>query len=111
MPYCADLKDYKCPPGWEYSQCGSACEPTCESYLSVESQFRACPAVCVEGCFCKEGLIGYRDRCVDSRECYSLVNGMLANTVEVQAMYNYYRRCQFKHLCLLVSSRSMGAQI
>ena len=57
----------------EYSECGSYCEPSCDTLLSQETF--ACAGVCVSGCFCPRGLVTYRDRCVDPKECFSLFQG------------------------------------
>ena len=62
-----------CPIGWEERECASACPTTCEDYL--RPQPKVCPAVC-ERCACPEGMVVFRDRCVDPLECYTLMNGM-----------------------------------
>ena len=81
--HCSDFNG-RCVPGMRYSECSSACEPTCDSYLSNENI--ACPAVCVQGCVCPVGLIQYRDHCVSPLECTSLLNSKL---IMMQYMKTY----------------------
>ena len=64
--------------------CGSTCGSDCESVLAREPV--ACPAVCYNGCFCPRGLVAYRDRCVDPRECYVLLNSKI-NYFRVHYIY------------------------
>ena len=64
----------RCPPGWMLHECGSLCQDTCEDYLFDDP--RACPAVCgPPACTCPQGLVVFRDRCVDPLECYALIYG------------------------------------
>lgn len=54
----------------EYLDCGKRCVLGCFVDSSVES--RACntvDSICVEGCFCKTGLIRHRGKCIKSIEC------------------------------------------
>ena len=71
---CLTLADYRsgdCPAGMVYQGCGSACATSCDNLgMSI-----VCAAVCVEGCFCPDGLVEYRDRCVDPLECPTLLAG------------------------------------
>ena len=57
--------------------CGSTCGSTCEDVLAPDPV--VCPAVCYSGCFCPLGLVVYRDRCVDPKECYVLLDGKMLN--------------------------------
>lgn len=51
------------------NDCGSACEPTCETI--VRSQRLDCISVCIDGCFCQKGYV--RDKiggkCILEEEC------------------------------------------
>ena len=62
-----------CPIGWEHSGCASACPTTCEDYL--QPQLKVCADVC-GSCECPQGMVVFRDRCVDPLECYTLMTGM-----------------------------------
>ena len=62
-----------CPIGWEDSGCASACPTTCEDYL--RPQLKGCADVC-EDCECPQGMVVFRERCVDPLECYTLMTGM-----------------------------------
>lgn len=66
----ADYYASRCPAGKQYKECGTACPTTCETF----GRFLGCPSACVEGCFCPEGLVEYRDRCVDPLECPTLLD-------------------------------------
>uniref|UniRef100_A0A914W349 TIL domain-containing protein n=1 Tax=Plectus sambesii TaxID=2011161 RepID=A0A914W349_9BILA len=57
-----------CGENMEHKECGSACPPRC----GVKSP-GACIALCVDGCFCKEGFILSKDgsRCIPQSECRS----------------------------------------
>ena len=61
----------KCCRNQEYSECGSACPSTCQDFAyPIKNSARICPAVCVSGCFCKQGF--YRSSsgsCVTSNAC------------------------------------------
>ena len=57
-----------CPEGKEYQECGTACPLTCDNF---EDGVPVCITVCVEGCFCPDGLVEYRDGCVESSQCPS----------------------------------------
>lgn len=61
----------ECPAGMIMDECGSLCQETCDDVLSAG--IKACPLVCgPPACVCPFGLVHYRDRCVDPKECYSL---------------------------------------
>ena len=61
-----------CPIGWVLNPCGSLCQRTCEDY--VTGTRLACPEICgPPDCVCPQGLVVFRDRCVDPLECFSLL--------------------------------------
>lgn len=61
----------ECPPGMIMDQCGSLCQETCDDVNG--GGIKACPLICgPAACVCPYGLVRYRDRCVDPKECYSL---------------------------------------
>ena len=63
-----------CPAGWVFNECGSLCQRTCEEYLT--NTHINCPehTCAMPDCVCPEGLVVYKDRCVDPLECHSLIN-------------------------------------
>ena len=75
----ADYHDGQCGAGMVYQSCGSACPVSCDNL----GTFSSCAAVCVEGCFCPDGLVEYRDRCVDPLECPALLAGEFSNVESV----------------------------
>ena len=56
-----------------YKSCGSVCQPTCDDpqgkHLCVEK--------CVEGCFCKEGMVADGAMCITADECGCVKDGIL----------------------------------
>ena len=66
-----------CPIGWKLNQCGSLCQRTCEDYVAGARQ--ACILICAPpDCVCPQGMVVFRDRCVDPLECYSLLTSQLS---------------------------------
>ena len=60
-----DYFNGQCSTGYVYSECGTACPKSCFNHnITV-----ICIEICVSGCFCPNGLVGYRERCVDPLEC------------------------------------------
>ena len=55
----------------EYTDCGSPCQKTCSS-----KENPACVEKCVEGCFCKKGLVLDGDRCVKPEQCGCEMQGV-----------------------------------
>ncbi|XP_050452562.1 cysteine-rich venom protein 6-like [Cataglyphis hispanica] len=54
----------KCRKDEVYKICGSACQPTCKNPNPI------CKKVCVEGCFCKDGLLRNKGlKCVKPCDC------------------------------------------
>uniref|UniRef100_A0A1B0AME3 TIL domain-containing protein n=1 Tax=Glossina palpalis gambiensis TaxID=67801 RepID=A0A1B0AME3_9MUSC len=48
-----------------YLKCGPSCPARCRPYTHEE-----CPAICIEGCFCKKRyVINARQQCVDRLTC------------------------------------------
>ena len=67
--------DKRCPVGWHWSDCGSACPPTCEDLEP------SCEKKCVKGCFChptRPITIARFDACGTKEMC----NGRICTTVE-----------------------------
>ncbi len=54
------IKDKTCPNNKVYTECGSACPPSCETYGKIIP----CTLQCVQGCFCKKGMVLLGDYCV-----------------------------------------------
>ncbi|XP_044138459.1 cysteine-rich venom protein 6-like [Bufo gargarizans] len=53
-----------CTDGKVYTDCGSACPPTCKKPDT------ACIKICVQGCFCPEGtVLNDRGECVEKDKC------------------------------------------
>ncbi|XP_070164786.1 cysteine-rich venom protein 6-like [Polyergus mexicanus] len=56
---------HQCPENQEWTTCGSACPPSCNS-----DPHRPCTMQCVVGCQCKEGLLlSNRGDCVSPTQC------------------------------------------
>ena len=55
-----------CTNGKLFETCGTACPLTCDNYRSPPF---ACPAVCVMGCFCPQGLVELGNTCVHPTSC------------------------------------------
>ncbi|CAF1292317.1 unnamed protein product [Rotaria sp. Silwood1] len=75
---CIMLKDCskkanipKCRINEEYKKCGSACPRTCNNFsYPLSKSPQACIAMCISGCFCKQGY--YRSKngqCVEPEKC------------------------------------------
>lgn len=97
MPYYIVPLDFstECPPGQVLNQCGAYCQETCEQRVSGE-QF-SCIEICgPPACVCPDGLLLFRDRCVDPRLCYALVTCEY-HVVDIFLMGRYKRTlsCQF----------------
>lgn len=58
-----------CPENEEYQDCGTLCEPSC----NTPDDGAACPLACKQGCFCKKGFV--RDleygKCIPKEWCKS----------------------------------------
>ena len=52
-------------------ECGSPCTKTCDNYDEVS----ICAAVCQSGCFCPEGTVEHKDRCMSVEQCPRDCNG------------------------------------
>ena len=63
----------QCEQGRQYSTCGFECEPSCND---PEGILCSDTATCVEGCFCKDGLVADGDKCIDPTKCGCEENGM-----------------------------------
>ena len=55
----------ECPPGKEYTECGTACPLTCDNY----GEPLPCTLQCVQGCFCPSGMVENGDECVAPSDC------------------------------------------
>eukprot|EP01006_Ploeotia_vitrea_P046650 TRINITY_DN67049_c0_g1_i2.p1 TRINITY_DN67049_c0_g1~~TRINITY_DN67049_c0_g1_i2.p1 ORF type:complete len:957 (-),score=142.68 TRINITY_DN67049_c0_g1_i2:201-3071(-) len=57
----------QCPGNEEYKTCGTACQTTCADL----GQAIACPAVCIEGCFCPQGYVRAETDgdCIETSSC------------------------------------------
>ncbi|EDO44199.1 predicted protein [Nematostella vectensis] len=62
-----------CPSGMEHSECSSACPRDCSN---MNSDPNACNSKCVDGCFCPEGKIQDRGKCVDPGQCSCYHSGI-----------------------------------
>lgn len=64
---CAD------PMHEEYRQCTSKCVLGCRyvpSFAEVITSAEQCNgSICIEGCFCKNNLVRYQDKCIPATEC------------------------------------------
>ncbi|XP_044744019.1 zonadhesin-like [Chrysoperla carnea] len=57
----------KCFDNEEYQECGTACPDTCDNYRNPN---RPCTKQCVQGCFCKPGLVLNSDgKCISPDQC------------------------------------------
>eukprot|EP00731_Ephydatia_muelleri_P024287 Em0016g558a len=66
--HCSDTQDppSECTNGKEFSSCGSACPPTCDSNDII------CTLSCVSGCFCPAGMVEHNGTCIDPLLCPSV---------------------------------------
>ncbi|VDM11094.1 unnamed protein product [Wuchereria bancrofti] len=66
--YCYKLEKRGriCGPNQEYQKCGTACPKTCNGVPEN------CTQQCVDGCFCKEGYVLDRDKCIPEGSCQGL---------------------------------------
>ncbi|XP_076243225.1 chymotrypsin inhibitor-like [Calliopsis andreniformis] len=56
----------KCPPGEVWSDCGSACQPSCLKPKPL------CTLQCVSGCFCPDGLVRNNNgKCIPKSNCWN----------------------------------------
>ena len=62
------IVDTQCSGGKVYTDCGSACPTTCETY----GRELSCPAVCVSGCYCPVGTEDKNGTCIDPLQCPTL---------------------------------------
>ncbi|CAF2703934.1 unnamed protein product [Rotaria sp. Silwood2] len=60
-----------CGENEEFLTCGSACPPTCKDWsYPLPKPAMACIAMCVTGCFCKEGFYRSKEgKCVRREQC------------------------------------------
>ncbi|CAF3331842.1 unnamed protein product [Rotaria socialis] len=70
---CKPIDVHNCGENEEFRTCGSACPPTCNDWsYPIPKPVKICPKICVESCFCKNGLYRANDgRCVKREECCS----------------------------------------
>ena len=72
-PFLLDFSG-ECPPGMVMKSCGNVCQLTCEGLLTVTNSQEGCRAFCDSAeCGCPHGLALFRDRCVDPKLCYILL--------------------------------------
>ncbi|KAK3611485.1 hypothetical protein CHS0354_039098 [Potamilus streckersoni] len=65
----------QCPGNMVYKECGSTCEKTCTS------QAAACTdSVCVDGCFCPDGMVKHNDTCIHQNDCPCTQNNQEYNS-------------------------------
>ncbi|XP_006633894.3 von Willebrand factor [Lepisosteus oculatus] len=63
----AKFCDMSCPEDQVYEQCGSPCNQTCRSLSLPDTD---CRDLCMEGCFCPQGLyVTDTGECVDKTQC------------------------------------------
>lgn len=66
-----------------YEKCGKKCILGCQFALSsmkITAAKDECEKVdCIEGCFCKDGLVRYEDKCVPATECPTTYKSLRSN--------------------------------
>ena len=69
-------------PNEEFTNCGTACPNTCLN----KSIRRPCIDICIQGCFCKQGLVrkgwdmsGGIGECIPTEQCESLIRDSTNN--------------------------------
>ncbi|CAG5106892.1 Protein of unknown function [Cotesia congregata] len=82
--------DGGCGPNAEWKSCGSACPPTCES----PNRLGVCIAVCVSGCFCKEGYLKESDD-VESFGCEEHEHGSICGHYKEPQCYDFVKKPNF----------------
>lgn len=64
-PHISDLAKL-CPPKEHLSDCEAHCQKNCTNF----NKPFACPAVCVKGCVCDEGLVrAANGKCILPKQC------------------------------------------
>lgn len=74
----SDQNDYyyekSCGRGEEFQKCGDSCEPTCDYNPLMDSRPKYCGKFrCERGCFCQEGYVRFKSRCIPRRDCPSKI--------------------------------------
>ncbi|KAK3611483.1 hypothetical protein CHS0354_039095 [Potamilus streckersoni] len=64
-----------CPGNMVYKECGSTCEKTCTSQASACTD-----SVCVDGCFCPDGMVKHNDTCIHQNDCPCTQNNQEYNS-------------------------------
>ncbi|XP_071563543.1 serine protease inhibitor swm-1-like isoform X2 [Temnothorax nylanderi] len=63
---CMTIAQRRCPRNQEWTTCGSACPPSCNSQPN-----QPCTLQCVIGCQCRQGfLLNSSGNCVHPSQCY-----------------------------------------
>jgi len=74
LVFLIEVSAQSCPVGQIYSTSGR-CSLGCEDHQSDTPTDPS--GRCGSGCVCPEGLVRFRDRCVDPKDCYRLYMGEL----------------------------------
>lgn len=68
-----------CTENEVYQECGAMCVLGCRnasSSIGITLSADECEEIkCVKGCFCKEGLVRHRDKCIPATECLDQRSG------------------------------------
>lgn len=68
-----------CTENEVYQECGAICVLGCRnasSSIGITQSADECKEIeCVKGCFCKEGLVRHRDKCILATECLDQRSG------------------------------------
>lgn len=68
---CSLIETPTCSENEVFLTCGTMCPTTCDDFsYPLPKPIKICPKMCVQGCFCKEGLYRAKDgRCVKQQQC------------------------------------------
>lgn len=88
------------PENEEYRKCDSKCVLSCRSDPSIAeikiSKDQCDETKCIEGCFCKNGLVRYLGKCIQAEKCVTragrAMNGYTNNPAPFWRLFPFFHR-------------------